>query len=262
MRHHCPPLSRAALLAALCLAGATQAHAVDIQFDGLRTSPDEPFFATQGDVFAEAGYWLMPFAYQPDHPNLPSTDLDGVFVGALVDGSTPQRLAETCMAVACPSGNGSTFYAGLNDSVLAMGRQDGQLFSLNSFQVGFISASVDVSSINYAPLLFTVQGTDRTGATRLESVLLPAPKADGLGFYGVTLSQQFQSYQLKDVAFYGLACDVSGHCSAFNSNQAQFGLDNIATTVAAAVPEPSQWLLMAMGLTAVGGIARRRGRAA
>ncbi|MRW85746.1 PEP-CTERM sorting domain-containing protein [Pseudoduganella sp. FT26W] len=63
---------------------------------------------------------------------------------------------------------------------------------------------------------------------------------------------------VTDLFFYGYFCNgKTGSCSAFNTNQGQFALDNIILT-AAAVPEPETYALLLAGLFLTGVAVRRK----
>ena len=58
------------------------------------------------------------------------------------------------------------------------------------------------------------------------------------------------------ISIASFSCDFDGECNAFNSNQGQFALDNISDV--SAVPEPSTYAMLGLGLALVGFAARRR----
>lgn len=238
----------AALALAAGAANASGGATTVISFDGL---DDTPTLFAHGDEFTQSGYWFDPFSNQAGPHSGPNGDL----VGALVDGS---HLADTCLGIACPTGNASSFYTGLNDGVLAMGRLDGALFRLSGLDLGFVGAVSGASLPNNTPLVMQLQGVKADNSTVTSSLTLPPPVNGGFQFYQLASDAAFQATAFKEVYFYGLPCDASGHCSGFVSNKGQFALDNINTLAVTAVPEPGQWLLMTLGLGAMVGFMRRR----
>ena len=240
---------RTLLIAAAALA-CLGARADVLDFE----APVDPTFApfapmfTHGDEFTQGAYVFDPFSNQ-------AGAMQGVdLVGALVDGS---HLADTCWGVACPTGNTTNFYAGLNDGVLALGRTDGQLFKLAGFDVGFVGAMTGSDFPNNTPLVLKVQGTRADNSSFVATVVLGAPVDGGFQFQTASLSAAFQTTAFKEIYFYGLPCDTSGNCTGFNSNLGQFALDNINVS---AVPEPGSYLLLGLGLCAVAGYTRGRKR--
>ncbi|TDP73132.1 NF038120 family PEP-CTERM protein [Roseateles toxinivorans] len=235
-------------LATAALAGMGLAQAAVITFDGLADSP----FATgmpllgHDDEFYQAGYWLAPFSNQ-------AGATAGDLVGAIVDGSD---LANTCWSVACPTNNSSKFFTALNDGAFAMGALSGQGFKLDSFQASFVGAGGEV--FPSTTLLLRIQGAKVGGGSLTAQFNLPGQSGGVFSFQNYATSGAFASQLFTNVIFYGLACNAQGSCSAFSSDKGQFALDNIAVT---AVPEPSSWLMMGLGLAAFGAFARRRNAA-
>jgi len=239
-------LKNALLIAALAATGG--ASAAVITFDGLEESPFAPFMSMgllgHNDEFYQSGFWLAPFSNQVGAQT-------GDLVGAIVDGAD---LANTCFSVACPTNNATKFFTALNDGAFALGTLSNQSFSLSGFSASFVGASGQV--FPSTTLILRAQGTKADGTGSLTaSFNLPGQTGGAFSFANYATSGTFATTQFSNVIFYGLACNTAGSCSAFSSDKGQFALDNINVT---AVPEPSTWLLMGLGLAAVGAIARRR----
>ena len=71
-------------------------------------------------------------------------------------------------------------------------------------------------------------------------------------------SGAFRTTQFAYMYAFGFACPPlgsTGGCSAFTTDKAQFGLDNLSLNV---IPEPASLGLVAAALTALGAARRRR----
>lgn len=235
---------------ALAIGFSHAAQAVKIDFEeaipfDLPTAPYAPLFGN-GDEFYQGGFWLDPFSNSPDA-------FPGDLVGALVDGSD----LSTCFSVLCPANNATKFYTGLNDGVLAIGRLDSLPFLVNGFDASFVGASGD--TLPPVAGLLRLQGIRAdTGGSISQDFLLNGPQNGELDFSSYLTSGIFATTPLDYFFAFGFACDATGLCSAFSSDKGQFALDNVNITVIGAVPEPATWLLVAVGLVAVGGMSRRR----
>lgn len=240
-------LSRLALSAA-ALSCTLGAQAAVITFEGLEASPTLPFLPLlgEGDYFVQSGFYLQPFSNS-------ATSQAGDLVGAIVDGSD---VANTCFSVACPTNNSSHFFTALNDGVLYLAPDSAPSFTLSGFDASFVGAGGEV--FPGTTLILRFQGAKVGGGTMTASVNLPGPSAGAFSFQSYATTGAFATQEFTDMYIYGLACNSAGSCSAFSTDKGQFALDNINVT---AVPEPSQWLLMGLGLAALGAFARRRSAA-
>jgi hypothetical protein len=233
-------------LSAAALSFTLGAQAAVITFDGLDASP----FATNmpllgdGDEFYQAGYYFDPFSNQGGAQV-------GDLVGAIVDGSD---VANTCFSVACPTNNSTHFYTALNDGVLYMSSIDDTPFKLQGLSASFVGAGGEI--FPNTTLILRAQGSKVGGGTITASINLPGPVNGAFSFANYSYSSAFANTALTGVFFFGLACNSAGSCSAFSSDKGQFALDNISV-----VPEASTWMMMALGLAAVGAFARRRNAA-
>jgi hypothetical protein len=238
-RRQRPSVKRA--LAALALgagvAALPAAHAGTLDFDSV-----DPAFIWDGDSVRSGGYaFTGAFVGDPSD--------GGGLVGAVIDGSDPFL----CANMACPSNNGSHYLAGLNDGMLNMSSATaGQTFHLGSFDASFIGhdflGSPEVSGVLW------LTGTRADGSTLEEYFALAKPD---FGFQHYRTSGAFGASEFVSISIASFSCDFDGECNAFNSNQAQFALDNVSDSVAA-VPEPSTYAMLGLGLALIGSVARRR----
>lgn len=238
------------LTAALALAaglGVAQAGTTVIDFDsGLDTSYSLfPPLLVHNDTLIQGDYFIGTASTKAGAQ-------DGDFVGALVDGSD---VVNTCMGVVCPTNNSTQFLAMLDDGLPWLGRLDGGLFQLKSFDASFIAAAgVTVPPI---AMLLRVYGFYADGSLTYEDVLIGGPTNGQFSFASFALSDRFANEWFAEIDFYGYACDARGSCSRTN-NTAQFALDNIGLFN---VPEPASLVLVMMALVGAGAVRRRSRRA-
>lgn len=235
-------------LSAAALSCTLGAQAAVITFDGMEASPSTPYLPllAVGDYFSQSGFYFEPFSNQA------GAQL-GDLVGAIVDGAD---VANTCASVACPTNNTTHFFTALNDGVLYLAPDSAPSFTLQGFDASFVGAGGEV--FPSTTLILRVQGSKVGGGTLTASFFLPGQVNGAFSFESYATSGAFATQQFTEAYIFGLACNSAGSCSPFSSDKGQFALDNINVT---AVPEPSQWLLMGLGLAALGAFARRRNAA-
>lgn len=245
-------LLKKSALAAAALAGLGSAQAAVITFDaGL----DATFAAyapliTHGDALLQNGF-LVAGLSNADAP------APGDFVGALLNGAD---LANTCAAVVCPSNNATTFYGGLNDGYIYLAEQtDSNVpFTIAGFSASFLANGSDPIPTTTASGLLRIQGVlaDGSGALTQTFQLAPASGTGALSFNSYLTTGAFATAQFKYAFIFGFYCDANGACTnAFTNNKGQFAIDDINVT---AVPEPTTWALMGLGLFGMACAARRR----
>ena len=234
-------------ITALAFAGA--AHAVVIDFENIDTT-NAPFapLLVDGDYVTQSGYFV----------NTQDANSGGGLIGQLSLGSDPT----TCLNGVCPTGDSTNFLSVYNDGIVHVGLLAGTKTVFSSIDAAYIATpgnpagstvylaiEADRSDNTYAAFYYPLSGLGSFQTITASTV------GRSLGGTGTLTSGN-----VTDLYFYSYFCNGStGSCGAFKTDLGQFAVDNIAMDVpVAAVPEPAEWALMLAGLTAIGGIARRR----
>ncbi len=237
-------LPRLAAAAALALLAALPAAAAVIDFESQTATS-----YGGGESFHEAGYTLRVL----DSP-IGAGDGGGA-AGILIDG----RNDASCDVAACPAGNKSNYYGGLNDGGLNISRGDHLGFRLSGLDFAFVAPVGGLADYSYGQLVLT--GNLVGGGSVHSAFTFPGQNGKGqFVFSGAGLDNSFRQATLSGLTI--SAClfgSGGGTCYNPARNQAQFAIDNLNVT---AVPEPETYLMLLSGLAGLGLLARRRAAAA
>lgn len=241
------PLFPAARQGALKLAAAIAAAAALAAPAQADTIGFEGYLGAVGgtEVWQEGNYNIGFYANVADGG-------EGTLVGQFIDG-----IESSCdsSSMACPVGHAGTYYGALNDSYIDIWAQDATTFRVAAFDAAFIGSSPNLTSYPAVPALVRLQGILADGSYLLQDFALTGATAAGFGFGRFETTGAFAQTDFVEVLAFGLVCNTQGSCSGFNSNRAQFGIDNIELN---AVPEPGTVAMLGLGLAGLAAARRRR----
>ncbi|RSZ56907.1 PEP-CTERM sorting domain-containing protein [Massilia atriviolacea] len=231
----------AAVAALVC---ALPAMASPITFESIA-----PNALVNGDTLSEGGYQMLVLA----SPIVAELGLTGPFA-TVVNSNDP----DTCFAIGCPTGASGHFLAVTNDGGVKFTRA-GHQFQLGSLSLAFLPP-VDVTDGDYGLLQFS--GIRGDGTVVSSSAAFPGQAANGSFTFGSALiDSAFRNEVLTSLTVNACLFDGNGGCYNSLANpafgQAQFALDDISFN---AVPEPGSFLLVGLGIGAIG-LTRRRSKA-
>ena len=186
---------------------------------------------------------------------LSGSDINGAsgsLVGAIIDGSDNGF----CSNLVCPLGNTGNYYGGLNDGILSIhGVQGGSTFKVQGFDASFI-----ISDANALAGRLLVQGFYGNGLSLSQTFDLPAPKSLvgtlTFPFHQYSFNSAMNALDFSGMQISALSCNTAGVCGIGN-NQGQFALDNLNFSISA-VPEPSTYAMLLLGLAGIAAVSRRR----
>ncbi|MEJ2795373.1 NF038120 family PEP-CTERM protein [Iodobacter sp. LRB] len=161
--------------------------------------------------------------------------------------------ADTCAIIDCPGGNDTPYYLGLNDGGLRISNDTG--FTLSSFSSSFTSPLL--ANIPFSVANLIVLGKGIGGESFIDRFTLPGQNSNGQWSFS-DFQYTTNNRVFTEISFAACLTTEAGACVAFGNNQAQFAIDNINV---AAVPEPAEWLLMALGLASITMMMRRKSKA-
>ncbi|WP_373990366.1 NF038120 family PEP-CTERM protein [Duganella sp. BuS-21] len=229
----------AAAVGALALMGAAPAMADTIDFDTL-----DPNIYNGLETFDAGAYHFQVI-------DTPAAGPDGTgFAGAIGNGNDPFL----CQIAACPTGNNSFYYLGVNDGSVKISRGDNKAFSLGSVDFAFLAPVDNLPSYSYGQL--TVSATKTGGGTVSYAFDFPELVGGASPFVTANLQGKFGNALFSNVTI--SSCIFDGNdCLNPYGNQAQFAFDNLTL---APVPEPTTYAMMGMGLAVMSLVARRRAK--
>jgi hypothetical protein len=174
-------------------------------------------------------------------------------IGTIADANNPN----TCDFIACPSGASGNYLVIQNDGAIQFshpGALNG--FTLTGFDFAFVP-QLPVGPGNYGQL--QLSGVNWQGTTIMTRLDFPGQDDNGSFLFGsAELDAAFRTSVFSSLTINACVWDGQGECQnslanpAFN--QAQFAIDNLALN---AVPEPASFLLIGLGIGALG-LSRRR----
>jgi hypothetical protein len=241
LQERCARLKKtgAAVLGALAMMSlsAAPAMATTINFESLL-----PTTYDGGALFSEAGYNMLV---------LDSIAGSGSgFAGGIANGLDPF----SCAITACPVGNNSFFYMGVNDGGLKLSRNDSAAFSIKGLDYAFLAPIEGLPNYAYGQL--TLVGQKVGGGTLATSFDFPMLNGNGNSiFTSTSFTSAFGNTAFSSLVISACLFDDANHCYNPAGNQAQFSIDNVSVT---AVPEPSTYAMLGLGLAAIGLVSRRR----
>ena len=231
-------------LVALALVGTSVAQAAIVTFedpivpDG--NAPFAPLYAN-GNAFLQGGFAF--FTYSTKAGSGPAD-----FVGSMINGAD---VASSCVTIVCPTNNSTSFLGMLNDGYLEMYQEAGLAFKASKFDASFIAPSGEV--VGAVSMILRAVGYVGATAVYSQDFSLPGPTNGAYSFASYSLSAANADRYITELDLFGFYC-IGTSCSRA-LDKAQFALDNIDVTP---IPEPSTWMLMAVGLAAAATVARRR----
>jgi len=238
-----------AILGAFALMSATPAMAAVIDFESIA-----PSIYGGTETLSEYGYTMTVI-------DTPAAGPDGTgFAGAVGDGNDPYL----CAIAACPTGNASHFYLGVNDGGLKVARGDNAAFQVSSIDYAFLAPLGGLPSYSFGQL--TLLGTRTDGGTISVAYDFPLLNAQGSSPFVTNALTAFGNVSLSSLVISSCLFDGAGGCYsplAGAENQAQFAFDNLnlsAVGPVAPVPEPETYAMMGLGLGLVGLLSRRRAK--
>jgi hypothetical protein len=243
----------AGMLASATLIMAPAAKAEVLTFEGVSNIVSPTL--NSGDTVYSGGQQFLTGNFRMTVLDGPLAQLLGVtgLAGALIDGANPFN----CAVLACPSGNASTYFGGLNDgAVLVQGAQAGA-FHLNSLNFGFIAPVGGLDDGSYGQLRVTGILADGSRVTVVQD--FPTQDEDGnFTFDAWAMDPAFTALTLTGLSIDACMFDGQGGC--FNDvdnpafNLAQFAIDDLDISL----PLPGSAPLLLLGLAGLALTRRRR----
>ncbi|QYF92679.1 NF038120 family PEP-CTERM protein [Massilia sp. PAMC28688] len=200
-----------------------------------------------GDAFTEGLFTLQVL----NNPTAAADEYGAV--GAMIDSDN----AMACTLTACPVGNGSVYFGGLNDGWLNITIAGAAGFRVAGLDYAFIAPLAGLQDFSYGRLMLT--GTTADGSIITTGADFPGQNLDGrFVFDAFMVDSAFRSTTLTSLAIGACLFDGNGDCvfeRELVQNQAQFAIDDLNLNV---IPEPSSYALMLLGIAGLAAFSRRR----
>lgn len=222
-----------------------------IDFNTVDPSPFAPFapLLLHRDEFYQNGLDGRTMFFDP-FSNSAIAEPGVSLVGILADGSD----LTTCLNAQCPANNSTQYLAMLADAAVVFGSTDGFRFSVKSFDASWIGNGEALQS---TPGFVRLQGMRNGLSTTATFALTGLNASNQLNFSAINTGA-FGNIEFDYVYAFGFACPPPGGgttCSAFSTDRAQFGIDNITIEH---VPEPASLALLSVAGLAAFRASRRR----
>jgi hypothetical protein len=233
-----------ATAAAAMLASLGLAHGAMLDFEGMTGNASAPFFQ-YGETSTFGNYWVTSYAVG---------SVAGDSAGMLIDGA---NMADICSnGVKCPAGNTSNFYGALNDGYIVFGHNDNSSFKLKSFDASIIGIEGQTYRAEPNPSALLILRGFKADNSFLDSsqMLVTAPASGNFTFQNYSLNAAFAATDF--VAVRVLSYAWNGTTYTNGGSLSNVALDNFLEV--SAVPEPSSWALMGLGLAAFAAFSRRK----
>jgi len=236
----------------LLLAGSANASVIDFSNVATKLAPNAPYLSTN-DMLLQGN-----FSIQAEDSNYAVRP-----VARLSNGDDPA----SCLNGVCPGGNNSDFLSVFGDGIIHIRSLTGDTLVFGGLSAAYIPP-IDAAAQSTLYLAIEADRTDGSYASFYYPLLSSGDFTQISSTGGVKNggSGSLTDGAVSDLYIYGIFCDGgTGSCSAFNTGQAQFALDNITFATAAdqnqPVPEPMSIWLAAAAISALL-IARRRAQSA
>lgn len=214
-------LSLSLLGAATLFAGQAQAGMLNVDFEDQEWLYGSSF----GDAIYEAGdlltYKNILFSF---------SSLDTGSVGSIVNGSD----VDNCYGMKCPTNNGSSYYAGVNDGWLSMS-QNSHGVRLLGLDFGFVETLAGLGSYAAGKMVLTASRFDGSFVQLMKDFPLRDAQGDHQFARWDDIDTLLGGERFKAISLNACLYDVNGDCVREAAKKGSFAIDNLSLDV----PEPA-----------------------